>query len=203
MPPSSSHLILLYLRLPPSPFPFPLSLSPTFFLCPPFLFCPHTSTPSLPPHPSCPPGSSSVPEFFRIMSRQFTVHEWNIIQSAGSEDQQLAAFYRHWVGMATVLPCRHIVLPPGRTGNVFCACVRRKHREKITLPSSFKPYTCLHFAHICVNSSCSHILSLSISASHPHRYTIFLLSPFSVFVLMFTCMDFLTHTDGQQQQRWC
>uniref|UniRef100_A0A3Q4B9L6 L-aminoadipate-semialdehyde dehydrogenase-phosphopantetheinyl transferase n=1 Tax=Mola mola TaxID=94237 RepID=A0A3Q4B9L6_MOLML len=42
------------------------------------------------------PGSSSVQEFFRIMSRQFTVHEWSTIQSAGSEDQQLAAFYRHW-----------------------------------------------------------------------------------------------------------
>ncbi|XP_069004018.1 L-aminoadipate-semialdehyde dehydrogenase-phosphopantetheinyl transferase isoform X1 [Embiotoca jacksoni] len=42
------------------------------------------------------PGSSSVPEFFRIMTRQFTGYEWSIIQSAGSEQQQLAAFYRHW-----------------------------------------------------------------------------------------------------------
>lgn len=42
------------------------------------------------------PGSSSVPEFFRIMTRQFTEYEWSIIQSAGSEHQQLAAFYRHW-----------------------------------------------------------------------------------------------------------
>lgn len=42
------------------------------------------------------PGSSSVPEFFRIMTRQFTAYEWSIIQSAGSEHQQLAAFYRHW-----------------------------------------------------------------------------------------------------------
>lgn len=42
------------------------------------------------------PGSSSVPEFFRIMTRQFTAHEWSAIQSAGSEHQQLAAFYRHW-----------------------------------------------------------------------------------------------------------
>lgn len=42
------------------------------------------------------PGSSSVPEFFRIMTRQFTVYEWRIIQSAGSELQQLTAFYRHW-----------------------------------------------------------------------------------------------------------
>lgn len=42
------------------------------------------------------PGSSSVPEFFRIMTRQFTVHEWSIIQSAGLEQQQLATFYRHW-----------------------------------------------------------------------------------------------------------
>ncbi|CAJ1065621.1 L-aminoadipate-semialdehyde dehydrogenase-phosphopantetheinyl transferase [Xyrichtys novacula] len=42
------------------------------------------------------PGSSSVPEFFRIMTRQFTAYEWSVIQSAGSEQQQLAAFYRHW-----------------------------------------------------------------------------------------------------------
>ncbi|XP_030600598.1 L-aminoadipate-semialdehyde dehydrogenase-phosphopantetheinyl transferase isoform X2 [Archocentrus centrarchus] len=42
------------------------------------------------------PGSSSVPEFFRIMTRQFTAHEWSSIQSAGSERQQLAGFYRHW-----------------------------------------------------------------------------------------------------------
>lgn len=42
------------------------------------------------------PGSSSVPEFFRIMTRQFTPNEWSVIQSAGSEHQQLATFYRHW-----------------------------------------------------------------------------------------------------------
>ncbi|TWW77382.1 L-aminoadipate-semialdehyde dehydrogenase-phosphopantetheinyl transferase [Takifugu flavidus] len=42
------------------------------------------------------PGSSSVPEFFRIMSRQFTAYEWSAIHSAGSEGQQLTAFYRHW-----------------------------------------------------------------------------------------------------------
>lgn len=42
------------------------------------------------------PGSSSVPEFFRIMTRQFTPYEWSVIRSAGSEQQQLAAFYRHW-----------------------------------------------------------------------------------------------------------
>ncbi|XP_056297689.1 L-aminoadipate-semialdehyde dehydrogenase-phosphopantetheinyl transferase isoform X2 [Pseudoliparis swirei] len=42
------------------------------------------------------PGSSSVPEFFRIMTRQFTAYEWSVIQSGGSEQQQLAAFYRHW-----------------------------------------------------------------------------------------------------------
>nr|XP_040040829.1 L-aminoadipate-semialdehyde dehydrogenase-phosphopantetheinyl transferase isoform X2 [Gasterosteus aculeatus aculeatus] len=42
------------------------------------------------------PGSSSVPEFFRIMTRQFTAYEWSVIQSSGLEHQQLAAFYRHW-----------------------------------------------------------------------------------------------------------
>ncbi|KAM7399378.1 hypothetical protein PAMP_018653 [Pampus punctatissimus] len=42
------------------------------------------------------PGTSSVPEFFRIMTRQFTAYEWSVIKSASSEHQQLAAFYRHW-----------------------------------------------------------------------------------------------------------
>lgn len=42
------------------------------------------------------PGCRSVPEFFRIMTRQFTAYEWSVIKSAGSEHQQLAAFYRHW-----------------------------------------------------------------------------------------------------------
>ncbi|KAK2847123.1 hypothetical protein Q5P01_010122 [Channa striata] len=42
------------------------------------------------------PGSGSVTEFFRIMTRQFTAYEWSVIQSSGSEHQQLAAFYRHW-----------------------------------------------------------------------------------------------------------
>lgn len=42
------------------------------------------------------PGTSSVPEFFRIMTRQFTAYEWSVIQSADSEHRQLAAFYRHW-----------------------------------------------------------------------------------------------------------
>ncbi|CAG6004541.1 unnamed protein product [Menidia menidia] len=42
------------------------------------------------------PGSSSVPEFFRIMTRQFTEYESSTIQSVGSEHQQLVAFYRHW-----------------------------------------------------------------------------------------------------------
>uniref|UniRef100_A0A1A8E8A8 L-aminoadipate-semialdehyde dehydrogenase-phosphopantetheinyl transferase n=1 Tax=Nothobranchius kadleci TaxID=1051664 RepID=A0A1A8E8A8_NOTKA len=42
------------------------------------------------------PGSCSVLEFFHIMTRQFTAYEWSTIQSAGSEYQQLAMFYRHW-----------------------------------------------------------------------------------------------------------
>lgn len=73
-----------------------------------------------------PAGSNSIPEFFRIMTRQFTAHEWSTIQSAGSERQQLAAFYRHWVTMATILPCHHTALLPGATGGG----VRVWEREK-------------------------------------------------------------------------
>ncbi|XP_076137658.1 L-aminoadipate-semialdehyde dehydrogenase-phosphopantetheinyl transferase isoform X1 [Alosa pseudoharengus] len=42
------------------------------------------------------PGSSSIPEFFRLMTRQFTEHEWNTIRATGSEWEQLHTFHRHW-----------------------------------------------------------------------------------------------------------
>ncbi|XP_076832381.1 L-aminoadipate-semialdehyde dehydrogenase-phosphopantetheinyl transferase [Brachyhypopomus gauderio] len=42
------------------------------------------------------PGSSSVVEFFKLMTRQFTELEWEKIQSAGSNWDQLDMFYRHW-----------------------------------------------------------------------------------------------------------
>ncbi|KAK1786090.1 hypothetical protein P4O66_017825 [Electrophorus voltai] len=42
------------------------------------------------------PGSSSVKEFFHLMTRQFTELEWSRIQSAGSSWDQLDMFYRHW-----------------------------------------------------------------------------------------------------------
>ncbi|XP_072119226.1 L-aminoadipate-semialdehyde dehydrogenase-phosphopantetheinyl transferase isoform X2 [Mobula birostris] len=52
------------------------------------------------------PGSSSVAEFFRIMNRQFTVHEWNTINMAGDEWSQLDMFHRYW---ETLLDDRHHV----------------------------------------------------------------------------------------------
>ncbi|XP_035241082.1 L-aminoadipate-semialdehyde dehydrogenase-phosphopantetheinyl transferase isoform X2 [Anguilla anguilla] len=42
------------------------------------------------------PGSSSVSEFFRIMRRQFTDHEWTTIRASGPEWAQLDTFHRHW-----------------------------------------------------------------------------------------------------------
>ncbi|KAL4657339.1 L-aminoadipate-semialdehyde dehydrogenase-phosphopantetheinyl transferase [Arapaima gigas] len=42
------------------------------------------------------PGRGSVPDFFRIMKRQFTDHEWGVIKGAGSEWTQLDMFHRHW-----------------------------------------------------------------------------------------------------------
>ncbi len=40
----------------------------------------------------------NVPEFFRLMRRQFTAAEWAAIRSAGdaAPHLQLAEFYRHW-----------------------------------------------------------------------------------------------------------
>ncbi|XP_041055762.1 L-aminoadipate-semialdehyde dehydrogenase-phosphopantetheinyl transferase isoform X2 [Carcharodon carcharias] len=48
------------------------------------------------------PGTSSVTEFFRIMNRQFTDHEWKTINMAGDEWAQLDMFYRHWMRVGQV-----------------------------------------------------------------------------------------------------
>ncbi|NXX90675.1 ADPPT transferase, partial [Centropus bengalensis] len=42
------------------------------------------------------PGSSSIPSFFRIMKRQFTEAEWDVIKSMSNEWMQLDMFHRHW-----------------------------------------------------------------------------------------------------------
>ncbi|KAJ8410816.1 hypothetical protein AAFF_G00187730 [Aldrovandia affinis] len=42
------------------------------------------------------PGSSTISEFFRIMRRQFTDHEWMTIRASGPEWTQLDMFHRHW-----------------------------------------------------------------------------------------------------------
>uniref|UniRef100_A0A670IWP0 L-aminoadipate-semialdehyde dehydrogenase-phosphopantetheinyl transferase n=1 Tax=Podarcis muralis TaxID=64176 RepID=A0A670IWP0_PODMU len=42
------------------------------------------------------PGNGSIPEFFRIMKRQFTEEEWRAIKSMNSEWLQLDMFHRHW-----------------------------------------------------------------------------------------------------------
>ncbi|CAH1777189.1 unnamed protein product [Owenia fusiformis] len=43
-----------------------------------------------------PRGSKSTAEFFDLMSRQFTDHEWSNIKQPTSEMEQLGMFYRHW-----------------------------------------------------------------------------------------------------------
>ncbi|NWW92258.1 ADPPT transferase, partial [Rhynochetos jubatus] len=42
------------------------------------------------------PGSNTIPNFFRIMKRQFTETEWSVIKSMSNEWMQLDMFYRHW-----------------------------------------------------------------------------------------------------------
>ncbi|KPJ11811.1 L-aminoadipate-semialdehyde dehydrogenase-phosphopantetheinyl transferase [Papilio machaon] len=43
-----------------------------------------------------PPVNKNIPDFFRIMNRQFSRHEWSTIRSYPSEMQQVACFYRMW-----------------------------------------------------------------------------------------------------------
>lgn len=42
------------------------------------------------------PLNTSLAEYFRIMSRQFSADEWRAIKSAGDETAQMAMFCRHW-----------------------------------------------------------------------------------------------------------
>ncbi|CAB3222790.1 unnamed protein product [Arctia plantaginis] len=43
-----------------------------------------------------PPANKNIPEFFRIMTRQFSPHEWATIRSFPTELEQIACFYRIW-----------------------------------------------------------------------------------------------------------
>ncbi|XP_022098934.1 L-aminoadipate-semialdehyde dehydrogenase-phosphopantetheinyl transferase-like [Acanthaster planci] len=41
-------------------------------------------------------GTPTIPEFFRLMKRQLTYHEWEVIQAEDTEWKQLEMFYRFW-----------------------------------------------------------------------------------------------------------
>lgn len=43
-----------------------------------------------------PPANKDVPEFFRLMNKQFSHHEWETIRSFPTEMEQVACFYRLW-----------------------------------------------------------------------------------------------------------
>lgn len=43
-----------------------------------------------------PPANKNIPEFFRLMNRQFSAVEWNSIRKFDSLNEELASFYRHW-----------------------------------------------------------------------------------------------------------
>lgn len=40
--------------------------------------------------------TTSVPEFFRLMTKQFAPQEWEVVKSQSSEAEQMAMFYRFW-----------------------------------------------------------------------------------------------------------
>ncbi|KAJ2951871.1 hypothetical protein O0L34_g4114 [Tuta absoluta] len=43
-----------------------------------------------------PPPNKNIPEYFRIMNRQFSTSEWRTIRSYHTEMEQIACFYRLW-----------------------------------------------------------------------------------------------------------
>lgn len=64
-----------------------------------------------------PPVNKNIPEFFRIMSRQFSPQEWATIRSFSTEAEQIACFYRMWclkesyvknIGLGITIPLQDI-----------------------------------------------------------------------------------------------
>lgn len=43
-----------------------------------------------------PPINKDIPQFFRLMTRQFSDHEWETIKSFTTEQEQIMCFYRIW-----------------------------------------------------------------------------------------------------------
>lgn len=43
-----------------------------------------------------PPVNKNIPDFFRLMTRQFSQHEWKTVRSFPTEMEQIACFYRLW-----------------------------------------------------------------------------------------------------------
>ncbi|XP_077197681.1 L-aminoadipate-semialdehyde dehydrogenase-phosphopantetheinyl transferase isoform X2 [Paroedura picta] len=58
------------------------------------------------------PGSGSIPDFFRIMNRQFTGGEWRTITSMQNEWLQLDMFHRHWE--TRLDNCHHVAVALGK-----------------------------------------------------------------------------------------
>ena len=42
-------------------------------------------------------GKQTLEEYFRLMNRQFTDHEWQTIRSGADDWAKIAMFTRHWV----------------------------------------------------------------------------------------------------------
>lgn len=43
-----------------------------------------------------PPPNKNIPDFFRLMTRQFSEHEWKTVRSFPTEMEQITCFYRLW-----------------------------------------------------------------------------------------------------------
>lgn len=64
-----------------------------------------------------PPVNKNIPEFFRLMRRQFSDEEWKAVYSFSTEMEQIACFYRLWclkesyvknVGVGITIPLQEI-----------------------------------------------------------------------------------------------
>lgn len=64
-----------------------------------------------------PPVNKNIPEFFRLMNRTFSKHEWSTVSSFPTEMEQIACFYRLWclkesyvknIGLGITIPLNEI-----------------------------------------------------------------------------------------------
>ena len=88
-----------------------------------------------------------MPEFFHTMRRQFTSAEWEFITAPPTDKQQLAMFYRFWVGVLSCV-CMY----------VLCVCMY----YVLCMYVLCMYYVCIMY--VCIMYVCMYVVNVEILA---------------------------------------